>query len=104
MLLSKAVCPGPCPVVPGLTSTVYVLIVCVPVSVALLSLLLKNRAHSSATLVCEPLGLNVMAVVLPPAAASKVVAVVVAELLSAAGPLLMKMIKFFWHSLLIGLK
>jgi hypothetical protein len=52
-------------------------------------LLCRNLAHSSATLSWEPLGFNVMAVVVPPAARRASVEVVVSLLLSCAAPLLM---------------
>ena len=62
-----------------------------------------KRAHSSATLLCEPFGLSEIAAVLPPYAESASVAEVVALLLSFAGPLLMKMTKFFAQLSAIGL-
>ena len=61
----------------------------VTVDIKGLPLVRINLAHSSAMLVCEPLGDKGMVEVLPPALLSAVVAVVVSELLSCAGPLLM---------------
>ncbi|MCY1349405.1 hypothetical protein D9M69_355920 [compost metagenome] len=61
-----------------------------------------KRAHSSATLFCEPLGEIGIVVVLPPAAANAAVAAVISELLSCAAPLLMYMMKFFAQPDAIG--
>ena len=47
-----------------------------------------KRAHSSATLVCEPLGEIGIVVVLPPTAVNAAAACDVSELLSCAAPLL----------------
>ncbi len=81
----------------------YVTIVCVPVSVGLTSEFAMKRAHSSPTLSCEPLGLSAICVELPPYPVNAVVAETVALLLSLAGPLLMKMMKFLAHASPIGL-
>ncbi len=87
MLFSTAVQPGVWPVTFGLTSIVYV--------VMRRGLFLMKRAHSSATLVCRPLGeiaISVVAPAIPTAAAavaSQVVAVLVSAVFSADWPLLM---------------
>ncbi|MCY1460134.1 hypothetical protein D9M71_776670 [compost metagenome] len=52
-------------------------------------LFFMKRAHSSATLSWEPLGVMAMVDVLPPAAARALVAWLMSLLLSCAAPLLM---------------
>src|SRR5688572_26962900 len=80
MLLRSAVQPGPWPVLPGLTSIVYVVM-----AYGLCSI---HRDHSSAMLLIEPVGEIGIVVVSPLSACSPFRAAVLSELLSCAGPLL----------------
>src|SRR5437868_13401903 len=102
---SIAVCEGPCPLAPGRTSSVYVVIFCMPSNVGLQSELAKNLAYSSAQMPCSPLGEMVIVSggFLPTRPARSLCATPSELELSPNGPLEMTITKFFWQGLVIGL-